>query len=175
MSTNPNDPQHGGYGIPNPSQNQPQNTANGGYSAPNQQPSAPQNPPYGSYGAPQTPPPSGPGQNQYQNNAFPAPVKPLVTETSYAWLYFLGVFGAHKFYMRQQMQGLAYAGFFLAIVVLNILPLIGGLIFFVGIIALYVSIYSDIRTMREQIDRSNAGETFSIPQQMEFVKKAFGK
>lgn len=180
MSTTPNDPQHGGYGIPNQPSNQPQNPApqpgNGGYGVPNQPP-APGNQPYGSYGTPHAPqtPPTAPNQGPSQNGAFPAPVKPLVVETSYAWLYFFGTVGAHKFYMRQSMQGIAYAGVFLAVLILNVIPIIGGLISFVGFIALYLSLYADIRTMREQVERSNAGQTFAIPQQLEFVKKAFNK
>lgn len=191
MSTNPNEPQHGGYGIPNQPQNQPPQSQpqNGGYGIPNQsqnpqnggygfsnQPPAPGTPPQGAYGSPYQAPqnPTGPGQ-QDPNAHFPAPVKPLNVETSYAWMYFFGVVGAHKFYMRQTMQGVAYAGAFLAIVILGVFPLIGDLLFFVGMVALYVSIYGDIRTMREQVERSNAGETFPIPSQLNFVKKAFGK
>lgn len=176
MSTNPNEPQHGGYGIPNQPQNQPPQSQpqNGGYGIPNQS-SAPQNGGYGfpnqPYQAPNTPP--APGQNT--NAAFPAPVKPLNVETSYAWMYFFGVVGAHKFYMRQTMQGVAYAGLFLAITILSVFPFIGGLISFVGIVALYLCIYGDIRTMREQVERSNAGETFPVQSQLSFVKKAFGK
>lgn len=170
--------------------NNPGQSPYGAYGAPQQPPVAPQqaqNPspaPQGQspYSAP--PQPQGQPQNQapynnpYQQNGgyFPAAQKPLVVETAYAFLYFLGIFGGHKFYLRQTMQGVAYLGTWLAVVILGNLPVIGSLIFLAGIVALGVSIYADIRTMKEQVERSTAGETFAVlPTQMAFIKKAFNR
>lgn len=173
MTENPNNNQspYGGYGSPQPQQ--PVNPPQSPYSAPQQQPQD-----QSAYGAPQgqTPPPF---QNPYQNNQpqpgghFPATPKPLVLETAYAFLYFLGIFGGHKFYLRQPMQGVAYLGAWVASILLA--GLLGNFVGFVAFVAIAVSIYGDIRTMKEQVDRSNNNEVFPVQSQVSFVKKAFNR
>ena len=159
----------------------------GGYGSP-QQPSTPPQSPYSvppqqaqgqaPYGAPQgqTPPQF---QNPYQNNQpqpgghFPAAQKPLVLETAYAFLCFLWIFGAHKFYLRQTMQGVAYLGAWVAMLIIS--GVLGSFIGFLGYLAIAVSVYGDIRTLKEQVDRSNNGEVFPVASQLNFVKKAFNR
>ena len=175
MTENPNTPQspYGGYGSAQPQQ--PVNPPQSPYSVPQQQPQA-----QAPYGAPQaqTPPPvANPYQNPYKNQqqagGFPAVQKPLVLETAYAYLCFLGFIGGHKFYLRQTMQGVAYLGAWILIAVLS--GVVGSFIGFLGWLAIAVAVYADIRTMKEQVDRSNNGEVFPVPAQVDFIKKAFNK
>lgn len=153
---------------------QPQNGAQG---------FSPQNP-YPSSEHLQSPPPvgfnqgvphAGNAQNshyqQYSQNSYhpapPAPPAPRDMTVAYAWLYFFGGIGAHKFYMRQHHLGLIYLSLW---VVSLALTFVG--IGFIGVIFSIVLLYSDIRTMPEQISRVNNGERLS-GNIFEYVKKAF--
>lgn len=91
---------------------------------------------------------------------------PKDLSVAYAFLCFLGIFGAHKFYLGQQTQGWIYLGAWLASALLSIAGV--GLIIF---LVLMVMIYADIRTMQEQLERSARGEKFADP--FEFLKKTF--
>lgn len=166
QNNNPGQSPYGGYGSPQQPSTPPQSP----YSVPPQQAQG-----QAPYGAPQgqTPPPfQSPYQNNQPSGHFPAAQKPLVLETAYAFLTFLWMFGGHKFYMRQTMQGVAYVGAWVAI---GILGSIVGLFGFLGWVALAVCAYGDVRTLKEQVDRSNNGEVFPIQSQIDFVKKAFNR
>lgn len=96
----------------------------------------------------------------------PTPQKPRELSIAYAFLYFLGIFGGHKFYLGQTAQGWMYLGAFLAAGILSVVG-IGFLI----TLFMMVMIYADIRTMDEQLQRSEHGEKFTNV--FEFLKKAF--
>lgn len=166
----PNSP-YGAYGGGATPPVQPPVTPQSPYGVPHQQAQA-QSP----YTAPQTPP--APFQNPYQNNQqhsghFPATPKPLVLETAYAFACFLWIVGAHKFYLRQTMQGVAYVGAWVAMIVLS--AILGNFVGLLATVAIAVSAYGDIRTMKEQVERSNNGEVFPVSSQVYFIKKAFNK
>lgn len=166
-NNNPGQSPYGGYGVPQ----QPAATPQSPYTAPTTPPQA-QSP----YSAPQgqTPPQF---QNPYQapqpGGHFPAAKKPLVLETAYAFATFLWIVGAHKFYMRQTMQGVAYAGAWVAMLILS--SVLGHFAGFLVTVAIGISAYADIRTMKEQVERSNNGEVFPVASQQYFIKKAFNK
>lgn len=153
----------------------------GAYGAPQQPPVPPQN--SSPYATPQTPQgqpqANAPYTNPYQTlqgsqgGHFPAAQKPLVVETAYAFLCFLWIFGAHKFYLRQTMQGVAYLGAWVATLIIS--AVLGNFLGFLGWLAIAASAYADIRTMKEQVERSNRGEVFPVPSQLEFIKKAFNR
>lgn len=171
-NTNPGQSPYGGYGTPQ----QPPTTPQSPYTAPPTQPQG-QSP----YSAPQgqTPPPQfqnpyqAPQQAPQQGGHFPAPQKPLILETAYIVAAFSWMVGGHKFYLRQNMQGVAYAGAFLAMVI--IANAISGFLGLLALGAIAVSAYADLRTLKEQVDRSNTGEVFPVPSQKYFIKKAFNR
>lgn len=118
------------------------------------------------YAAPQSGAQQGYATPQYPSPGYTYAPRPKDMTVAYAWVYFLGLFGAHKFYMGQGMQGGIYLGITLASFVLSFL----GIGFLITVFMLFM-MYADIRTMPEQIARSNNGEQFS--NLFEFLKKAF--
>lgn len=135
---------------------------------------APQTNAQGAYGIPpQNQPPqnfNGQPQNQWNQNpqgqGFTVAPKSVDMTVSYAWLFFLGTLGAHKFYMGNNKAGALYLA---TAIVSGLLSVIGiGFILYVG---LFVMIYADIRTMPEQVDEVNAGH--QNPNLFVWAKKAF--
>lgn len=120
------------------------------------------------------PPPPPPYTNP-QPHMPPAPMKPKNLETAYAYLLFLGLFGGHKFYMGQNTLGNIYLVIGLVFVVFLGLPIIGSFFGFFVFLGLMANLYADVRTMREQLERSSRGEEFTIDTQMEFFSKAFSQ
>lgn len=103
----------------------------------------------------------------------PPPAKPKNLETAYAYLFFLGLFGGHKFYMGQNNLGNIYLIVGLVFTVFIGLPIIGSFFGFFIFGGLLANLYADIRTMREQLERSARGEEFTFDTQTEFFAKAF--
>lgn len=115
-------------------------------------------PPHAPYNAPPAP---------------PIPPQPKTMETAFAYLFLLGLFGGHKFYMGQNTLGNVYLIVGLVFVVFLGLPIIGSFFGFFVFLGLLANLYADIRTMREQLERSARGEEFTVDTQMEFFAKAF--
>lgn len=88
---------------------------------------------------------------------------------AYAFLVFLGIFGGHKFYLGQTAHGIAYLGLWLISAVLLTSVGIGYLM----MLGLYLLMYTDARTIPEQVERTNMGEDFTIAHISEFFKKGF--
>lgn len=117
-------------------------------------------------------------QDNFNNNFPPqppnfqsVPQKIINLETSYAWLYFLGSFGAHKYYMKQTGLWFWYPLSFVILALFNLVPIIGPLIYIVGLVAFVLNIYVDIRTMKEQISRVESGEVFTVKTQLDLFKR----
>lgn len=130
------------------------------------------------YGAPPqygTPPPyMPPPPPHYPSAAPPAPPKPKTMEVAFAHLFFLGLFGGHKFYMGQKKLGEIYLIVGIIFFVFMGLPIIATFFGFFIFIGLLANLYVDIRTMREQLERSERGEEFTFDTQVEFFSKVFG-
>ncbi|MBC9705779.1 MAG: TM2 domain-containing protein [Enterococcus sp.] len=138
---------------------------------------APPPPPHGAwhqgsqYYQGQSPPPPYMAYPQYMPPQMPP--KPKTMETAFAYLFFLGLFGGHKFYMGQNALGNIYLIVGLVFFVFLGLPIIGTFFGFFVFLGLMANLYADIRTMREQLDRSERGEKFTVNTQAEFFTKAF--
>lgn len=135
---------------------------------------APQNGAQGTYGIPQQNQPPQNFNSQPQNHwnqpqqgqGYAVAPKPIDMTVSYAWLFFLGVFGAHKFYMGNNKAGFIYLATTIASSFLTIIGI--GFFLYVGILFM---IYADIRTMPEQVDEANAGR--QNPSLFVWIQKAF--
>lgn len=131
----------------------PQNGTQGAYSIP---PNAPQSP-YAYQ------------QNAYQQNAYQSAqgfVRPVDMTVSYVWTFFLGAFGAHKFYMGKTKEAVIYL---VATLLSGILSFL-GIGFLIGIFMIFM-LYSDLRTMPEQVDEANSGQHSQNP--FIWLQKAF--
>lgn len=121
-----------------------------------------------SYFPPPTTLPTGPGQreepvtgysiNKPRLNASNDPILARKDFTiAYALLYFLGMFGAHKFYLRQSTNAVIYIGAYLVFSMLT-LVFIGWL----GVAFMLVMIYADIRTLPWQTEEIKAGRNVPL-------------
>lgn len=153
MNTNEQFPQGGSQAS--------QTGAQGAYSIP------PQNqPPQNFNGQPQNQWNQNPQGHGYQGQGYTVAPKPIDMTVSYAWLFFLGAVGGHKFYMGNTKAGFIYLA---TTIISSLLSIIGiGFFLYVGILFM---VYADIRTMPEQVDEANAGR--QNPSLFVWIQKAF--
>lgn len=97
--------------------------------------------------------------------------KPKELRIAYTLLCFLGVFGAHKFYMNQKTHGIIYL--VTALVSLMTVQLASfGFVSFIGFSALVLFTFIDCMTLPEQLERSESGEQFKALEIIDFAKKS---
>lgn len=121
------------------------------------------------------PPPTYQPASGYEVPAYtpPAPSAPKTMETAFAFLFFLGFFGGHKFYMGQSTLGLIYLLVGVGVMSVLSIPFIGQVFGVLFVVALLLNLYADIRTMRDQLSISEMGKQLSIDDQIQFFKRAF--
>lgn len=79
------------------------------------------------------------------------------TVVAYVLWFFLGGFGIHKFYLRQNLAGAIYLGLY----VLGWLTVLIGIgVFFFGLLA--IGLIIDLFTMPGRVDRVNHGDMKQI-------------